>query len=1847
MLHKLKTNHHLLSLLLCIILAGGIVLLSFFAEAATGESIQVPDAFSEFIEVSYSVTGSGEGGQAYFYESALVLEAASTKSDGCGDEVYSRSMVTVYVTVKKPAQISYSANNASNGGTGSGSLGSSLNDVVIPAGTTFQFTLTSSDNSTDKASYSIDFTKMVAFSGETGGAASYYIPSDKNGKYFYFYLDEAISAAAASGGNIIVAASGKVCASGASGSYVSYDSSGNPTFTIPSGVQLLVPCATDDNGDFDTKPTEANHTSSYSYLAPIYNAEAYTYTHTASGVVTECPVITYSYAYRSLTVPSGTTIVLAGKMNVNARIYVSAGRDTTCPNGPYGELVLEEGATLEVADGGYLYCYGFITGTVDADKKYTCGQVIASSGATVYELLQVRDWRGGTDVMAFVTGQYQNFPIAQYYVQNIETDYLIYSGASSGIAFGVNLSGADYFASAIFLGNGGLFEFTEGFGERTYDPSTDRITYTLREGSMILDGITMNDVILTYDLISNNYILGLNSNITLTVGAGSTATVKSRVKMLPGSRVNVEEGAILNVESGGALYIYDSTSWNSKYTVWAYTTHRVSAEDNGTVTAILDNRNTASKVVRYSPARARVNGADTAVKTPSYASARLHVDGTLNCAGNVYTSSGYTTNNTSYTSTTKTDMVLSGTGTFVTSANWETNGNENTLYGELEEFYNGATRVYIPCTPVVGNIVTGSQLPTTYSYGWALNTEYYGFFQDVDDDAIKDPQDYFWYTERPSATIHFLDENQEVLETWTTYFFPGTDLSGYYTDQTCENAAPSSYDGSTIELYLPSVARVDWANAAPSSYYPSLNAAVVNALNAEDQVHLLRDTVIDVAIKTTASQNCYVFLGGHTIAHSTYVFNNYGVLNLDFQGGTIHNLQETTTDSEGLVTTVSNVSTYAILNRSGGILNLNLNGGTLKWSALADYNPTKTFYIIYNYSGGTANIDLNGGTIELDCPADFSITSSIRVHAIRNDGVMTIQNTGATGAVTSNLHGASRVSSRSTGATSYENATIYNGSTGTLTLQNVTVSNTSTYTSKRYHTALANRGTIEKIQDSLLYCKSAYSLINCGGKIALIDGMTSSYVEDGTTYRSYFGIYNYSTRATSYDDNGVANGYTAGAKGVIEVITDSDIQVTQYAIFNKAYIGTINGSTYLYTTANSGHTIYNHYKAAYDTQAYTYVTDGANRTYLYEEVPTIDCITGNVQIIAYKRLALSNYGYIREISGNVLIQAKSTGTTNTNYYYALGVVGGGYIESITGSVSIKASDVYAIYVSGQQTSRLDRTYTDDGLTLIISGVYTYRPSRIGTIDGNVTITAARRTVFNRGQIDAIGGNVVIKSTATGGSYDVIFNDVGSTYDSSTDTTTYNTTATQTYTYSFNEDGTAVYDSDGKQVYTVENQVAYTPTIGKIGGTDVQIIASGYRAIYISANSKIEEIGGGNVLVKAGRYAIYNSGTIQKIADGAVVVSTASSSYYALYNGGTVELISGGDFYHGSGRRERSVYNPDSQKYPDGYSLSTKTRVVTVNGTPYNCYFVHTHSFENCLCIGCDIFRFYATNVNLGNNLDMMFAFPAGVFAEGTDLSGYYALFTHVDGTTTRLEFEDWQTLNINGSQSEDGEDYYMVFYSFPAKQMADTVSVTIYDGSDKAVSISKTDSIQAYAGRMLKKATTSDALKNVIVTMLNYGSACQVQFGYKTEALANSILDEELRKTYEQKTGDGISITPGAATPSIAGHNLKVESNIIFHIALNGVAKDTDVTVSFIGHKGNNVSYTTTVNDDYSVEITGLVVADHASTITLTIGNTILLTSIDAYISNMGEGETNNVFYAFNQFAAVAYAYQHPKEATA
>ena len=245
----------------------------------------------------------------------------------------------------------------------------------------------------------------------------------------------------------------------------------------------------------------------------------------------------------------------------------------------------------------------------------------------------------------------------------------------------------------------------------------------------------------------------------------------------------------------------------------------------------------------------------------------------------------------------------------------------------------------------------------------------------------------------------------------------------------------------------------------------------------------------------------------------------------------------------------------------------------------------------------------------------------------------------------------------------------------------------------------------------------------------------------------------------------------------------------------------------------------------------------------------------------------------------------------------------------------------------------------------------------------------------------------------------------------------------------------------------------------------------------------------------------------------------------------------------------------------------------------------------------------------------------------------------VEDTPQKVYLKDWYT----------HEGYYVIVYSdFAAKEMCDTITLTVYetvDGVEQAISVPCTDSLQNYAMRMLEAYPDHATLPALIRDMLNYGSACQMQFDYNVNNLANSVLDKELQKTYRQKLGNDLETDPDAEF-SIAGHNLIVKSNIVFWIALNGVYPGDEVKVSFTGHKNNTEDYSVTVTAGYYIEISKLVVADYESEITITFGGISRKTSIAAYLSTMGEGDQDNAFYAFGEFAASARAYLEQKKET-
>ena len=303
--------------------------------------------------------------------------------------------------------------------------------------------------------------------------------------------------------------------------------SGN--YTIPSGVTLLIPFD-DANTLYTTTPGKTDA----SYSKPT--------------------------AYRTLTMASGAVINVNGAMSLSA--YQKAGGTLAgAPTGPVSFVRMENGSSIVINNGGSLYAWGYITGS---------GSVIANSGAKVYEDLQVANWRGGRATSGMLSNDQQVFPMSQYYLQNIEVPLTLHAGATeyAYLSVDVTLWGIQG-SSAMMIGEGGMFDIDSGYLVKDYIEATDRLEITVGGNDPKTSAaiINMNKISVTISgagtIDSSDYILPLNSNITVRIKNGSVFNVTKSVAMLPGSEVVVESGATCVIGSGSKIIVYDKDNWGN------------------------------------------------------------------------------------------------------------------------------------------------------------------------------------------------------------------------------------------------------------------------------------------------------------------------------------------------------------------------------------------------------------------------------------------------------------------------------------------------------------------------------------------------------------------------------------------------------------------------------------------------------------------------------------------------------------------------------------------------------------------------------------------------------------------------------------------------------------------------------------------------------------------------------------------------------------------------------------------------------------------------------------------------------------------------------------------------------------------------------------------------------------------------------------------------------------------------------------------------------------------------------------------------------------------------------------
>lgn len=288
------------------------------------------------------------------------------------------------------------------------------------------------------------------------------------------------------------------------------------TYTIPSGVTLLIPFDKDGTV-YREKPTAIHETPE-------------------------------AKSFRTLTMASGSSITLASgaALSVGGQYFAAHGGSAGKMVGPYGHIKMESGSAITVQDGASLYAWGFISGS---------GSVTVESGGSVYEWYQILDFRGGIE-----SSQMHNkvFPFNQYAVQNIEVPLTVHAGASETVYTALYALRSINPTSISFIGDKGLFKLISGSLTKAYDGSTDRMIYTIN-GVAELNTLSLK--LATIKVNSSSYVLPLTNNMTVDLKSGSKLTVNQTAALLPGVEVSIAKNAELTVASGKSMYIYDMVEW--------------------------------------------------------------------------------------------------------------------------------------------------------------------------------------------------------------------------------------------------------------------------------------------------------------------------------------------------------------------------------------------------------------------------------------------------------------------------------------------------------------------------------------------------------------------------------------------------------------------------------------------------------------------------------------------------------------------------------------------------------------------------------------------------------------------------------------------------------------------------------------------------------------------------------------------------------------------------------------------------------------------------------------------------------------------------------------------------------------------------------------------------------------------------------------------------------------------------------------------------------------------------------------------------------------------------------------
>ncbi|MBR7132416.1 MAG: hypothetical protein IKD04_02680 [Clostridia bacterium] len=410
-------------------------------------------------------------------------------------------------------------------------------------------------------------------------------------------------------------------------------------YTIPSGATLLIPFDS-ANTLYTTDPGHDDGTTD----------------------ITPTP-------YRTLKMADGANITVNGAISLSAKHREAQGSGYGCENsGAYGCINMATGSNITINNGATLYAWGFITGD---------GNVVANSGARVFEYFQFRDFRGGS-ISTAMEAEYGVFLFSQYYVQNIEVPLTLYAGAIEKTYTTLTMANYDFSEDITFIGSSdAMFTITEGSVTKRYDGSKDRLIIEANgDFSVSPISIEIGNTITSIlgqkiDINTVDYELPITNNLTVIANSG-TVTLGQDIALLPGSEIVVGKDATCVLGQGINVYVYDADEWG---------TYTFSKNGNGKFYPL-----------RYAPGR-------TYTRTEAdLVDAKIQVEGLVDAsAGYVYTTAGGA------------NIFSTGEGKVITVA-----GTQTVTYQFVQgSDYTADSNKAIPITPAKAKNADGSYAETT------------------------------------------------------------------------------------------------------------------------------------------------------------------------------------------------------------------------------------------------------------------------------------------------------------------------------------------------------------------------------------------------------------------------------------------------------------------------------------------------------------------------------------------------------------------------------------------------------------------------------------------------------------------------------------------------------------------------------------------------------------------------------------------------------------------------------------------------------------------------------------------------------------------------------------------------------------------------------------------------------------------------------------------------------------------------------------------------------------------------------------------------------------------------------